>query len=117
MQLTPGTDAALANGLLHVAIQRGLIDRDYIETRTTGFAAVRRIVASWWPDRVERITGVPEQQLVRAAMMLGEAGSAMVMTARGTEQQSRGVDNVHAFINLALAPGSAGPPEQRLTAA
>jgi assimilatory nitrate reductase catalytic subunit len=108
LQLTPGTDAALANGLLHVAVQRGLIDRDYIETRTTGFEAVRRIVASWWPDRVERVTGIPERQLVRAAVALAEAGSAMVMTARGTEQQSHGVDNVHAFINLALALGLPG---------
>src|ERR1700761_2422137 len=59
LQLTPGTDAALANGLLHVAIQRGLIDRDYIAQRTNGFEAVRRVVASWWPDRVERVTGIP----------------------------------------------------------
>ena len=110
LQLTPGTDAALANGLLHVAIQHGLIDRDYIDTRTTGFEAVRRIVASWWPDRVERITGVPERLLVRAAVALGEAGSAIVMTARGTEQQSRGVDNVQALINLALALGLPGRP-------
>ena len=108
LQLTPGTDAALGNGLLHVAIQRGLIDREYIQARTSGFEAVRRIVASWWPDRVERITGVPERQLVRAAVALGEASSAMVMTARGTEQQSHGVDNVHTFINLALALGLPG---------
>ena len=110
LQLTPGTDAALANGLLHVAIQRGLIDRDYIETKTSGFEAVRRIVASWWPDRVERITGVPERQLVQAAVALGEAGNAMIMTARGTEQQRTGVDNVLAFINLALALGLPGRP-------
>ncbi len=110
LQLTPGTDAALANGLLHVAIQHGLIDRGYIDTRTTGFEAVRRVVASWWPDRVERITGVPERLLVRAAVALGEASSAMVMTARGTEQQSRGVDNVQALINLALALGLPGRP-------
>ena len=88
--------------------KRGLIDRKYIEERTSGFEAVRRIVASWWPDRVERITGVPERQLVRAAVALGEATSAMVMTARGTEQQSHGVDNVHTFINLALALGLPG---------
>jgi assimilatory nitrate reductase catalytic subunit len=110
LQLTPGTDAALANGLLHIAIQRGLIDRDYIEARTTGFEAVRRIVASYWPDRVERITGIPERQLVRAAVALGEASSAMIMTARGTEQQSHGVDNVAALINLALALGRPGRP-------
>ena len=110
LQLTPGTDAALANGLLHVAIQRGLIDRDYIEARTSGFESVRRIVASYWPDRVERITGIPERQLVRAAVALADAPSAMILTARGTEQQSRGVDNVTCLINLALAFGRPGRP-------
>ncbi|MGD0102552.1 MAG: molybdopterin oxidoreductase family protein [Rhodopila sp.] len=110
LQLTPGTDAALANGLLHIAIQRGLIDRDYIEARTSGFESVRRIVASYWPDRVERITGIPERQLIRAAVALGEASSAMIMTARGAEQQSHGVDNVAALINLALALGRPGRP-------
>jgi assimilatory nitrate reductase catalytic subunit len=108
LQLTPGTDAALANGLLHVAIQRGLIDREYIGARTTGFERVRRIVASYWPDRVERITGIPERQLVQAAGLLAEAGSAMVLTARGTEQQRTGSDNAAAFINLALALGLPG---------
>jgi assimilatory nitrate reductase catalytic subunit len=110
LQLTPGTDAALANGLLHIAVQRGLIDRDYIETRTTGFESVRRIVASYWPDRVERITGIPERLLVRAALALAEAPSAMILSARGAEQQSRGVDNVAAFINLAMALGRPGRP-------
>ncbi|MBV9653685.1 MAG: molybdopterin oxidoreductase family protein [Acetobacteraceae bacterium] len=110
LQLTPGTDAALANGLLHVAIQRGLIDRAFIEARTAGFEPVRRTVASYWPDRVERITGVPAKQIVAAAAILGEAATAMVLSARGPEQQSRGVDNVHAFINLVLALGKAGKP-------
>nr|WP_294508882.1 molybdopterin oxidoreductase family protein [uncultured Rhodopila sp.] len=110
LQLTPGTDAALANGLLHIALQRGLIDRAYIQARTSGFEAVRRCVASYWPDRVERITGVPERLLVRAAVALGDASSAMVLTARGAEQQSHGVDNVAAFINLTLALGLPGRP-------
>ena len=53
-KLTPGTDAALANGLLHVAIRDRLIDDEFIAARTTGFEEVRRVVASYWPDRVER---------------------------------------------------------------
>lgn len=108
LQLTPGTDAALANGLLHIAIQRGLIDHSYIDARTVGFERVRRSVASYWPDRVERITGVPERLLIRAALALAEAPTAMVLTARGAEQQSHGVDNVLALINLALALGLPG---------
>jgi assimilatory nitrate reductase catalytic subunit len=108
LQLSPGSDTALANGLLHIAVQDGLIDREFIAARTSGFEGVRRVVASYWPDRVERITGVPEAKLRRAAHLLGEARCAMVLTARGAEQQSHGVDNLLAFINLALALGHAG---------
>ena len=112
LQLTPGTDAALANGLLHVALQRKLIDLDFIAGRTAGFERVRRAVATYWPDRVERITGVPAGQIETAAVMLGEAATAMILSGRGTEQQSQGVNNALAFINLALALGHAGRPHR-----
>ena len=110
LQLTPGTDTALANGLLHVAAADGLLDHDFISSRTTGWEGVRRIITSFWPDRVERITGVPTAQIVKAAHLLGEAATGMVLTARGAGQQSKGVDNALAFINLALALGKAGRP-------
>ena len=110
LPLTPGTDAALANGLLHVAVARRLIDPDYIDARTTGWDRVRRAVASYWPDRVERITGVPARDVERAAVLLGEAARALILSGRGTEQQSHGVDNALAFINLALALGLPGRP-------
>ena len=110
LQITPGTDAALANGLLHVAISRRLIDDGFIAARTDGFDRVRRIVASYWPDRVERITGVPARKIEAAAHIWGRRATAMVLTGRGPEQQSHGVDNVLAFINLALALGKAGKP-------
>ena len=48
---------------------------------------------SYWPGRVERITGIPEQKIVQAARILGNARSAMVLTARGAEQQAQGVNN------------------------
>ena len=110
LQLTPGTDLALANGLLHIAAADGLLDHEFIASRTTGWESVRRIIASFWPDRVERITGVPTAQLVKAAHLLGEAGTAMALTARGAGQQSKGTDNTLAFINLMLALGKAGKP-------
>ena len=110
LQITPGADAALANGLLYVAIKEGYIDQGFIDARTSGFDAVRRSVSTYWPDRVERITGIPEKQLFLAARLLGKAASAMILTARGPEQQSTGVNNVLAFINLALALGKAGRP-------
>ncbi len=110
LQLTPGSDGALANGLLHIAIREKLIDEAFIAARTVGFAAVQKSVASYWPDRVERITGVPAASLIQAARLLGKAKNAMIISARGPEQQTRGVDNVIALTNLVLALGQVGKP-------
>jgi assimilatory nitrate reductase catalytic subunit len=110
LQLAPGTDLALANGLLHVAIRDGLIDEEFIEERTSGFEAVRRAVRQYWPERVESMTGVPADHIAETAHMLGEAESAMILTARGAEQHSKGTDTALAFINLALALGKVGRP-------
>ncbi len=104
----PGTDLALANGLLHILVRERMIDRDFIRERTSGFGAVLQAVATYWPDRVERITGVPADDLRRAALMLGQARTAMVLTARGSEQHSNGTETVLSFINLVLALGQAG---------
>ncbi|OBH03716.1 molybdopterin oxidoreductase family protein [Mycobacterium sp. E1747] len=110
LQPVPGTDLALANGMLNVIAREGLIDERYVNERTAGFEAVRRAVRLYWPDRVERITGVPENDIVTAARMLAKADRAMILTARGAEQHSTGTDTVQAFINLALALGLPGRP-------
>jgi assimilatory nitrate reductase catalytic subunit len=110
LQITPGTDLALANGLLYLAIKEGYLDDTFIASRTSGFDLVRRSVARYWPERVERIAGISENQLTQAIQLLGKAATAMILTARGPEQQSKGVDNVLGFINLALALGKAGKP-------
>jgi assimilatory nitrate reductase catalytic subunit len=110
LQLRPGTDAALANGLLHVLVREGLIDKEYIERRTEGFEDALRVSAGYWPELVERTTGVAEASLIEAARMIGTARHPMILTARGPEQQAQGVHNTRAFINLALALGSVGKP-------
>ncbi len=108
LQVTPGTDLALANGLLHIAIAEGHVDEQYVAERTSGFGAVRRVVAGYWPERVERITGVTVAEQRAAMRLLAGAERAMVLTARGAEQHSKGVDTVSALINLALALGLPG---------
>jgi assimilatory nitrate reductase catalytic subunit len=110
LQLTPGTDLALALGLLHIAVAEGHIDESYVESRTTGFEAVRTSLSVWWPERVERLTGVPVARMRQAVSMLAGARRAMVLTGRGAEQHAKGTDTVTAFINLALALGLPGRP-------
>ncbi len=106
--LVPGTDAAVANGLLHILMRDGSLDWAYIRQRTEGFEKLGPTLAKYWPERTERITGVSEAKLTIAARMLAEARSVVILTGRGPEQQAHGVANTLAFINLALALGMPG---------
>ncbi|MGK5629775.1 molybdopterin oxidoreductase family protein [Streptomyces sp. URMC 123] len=106
----PGSDLALALGLLHLIIADGHRDEDFIARRTTGFEEARAAAMAHWPERVERITGVPVAELRRAVELFTSAPDGMVLTARGPEQQSKGTDTVGAWINVCLATGRAGRP-------
>lgn len=106
----PGTDLALALGLLHLVVAEGRVDEEFVRERTAGWEAARAGVMAHWPELVERITGVPVPLLRDAMRMFCGAESGMVLTARGPEQQSKGTDTVGAWINLCLATGRAGRP-------
>jgi assimilatory nitrate reductase catalytic subunit len=110
LQLTPGTDLALANGLLQLAIEEKLIDEPYIAARTEGWEDLKRGVLTSQPAYVERLTGVPIDAQLRAVRLLAQSESSMLLSGRGPEQQSKGADTVTAFINLMLALGKVGKP-------
>jgi assimilatory nitrate reductase catalytic subunit len=109
LQLTPGSDLALANGLLHLAIDERLVDLEYIARRTQGFEDVRRAVMEVHPAHVERLTGVSIDDQLRTVRLLASE-SSMLLSGRGPEQQSKGVDTVLAFTNLMLSLGKVGKP-------
>ncbi|GGX25460.1 nitrite reductase [Streptomyces malachitofuscus] len=106
----PGTDLALALGLLHLVVAEGHTDEEYVRERTVGWEETRASAMAHWPEYVERITGVSVPQLREAVRLFCEPESAMVLTARGPEQQAKGTDTVSAWINLALATGRPGSP-------
>lgn len=106
----PGTDLALALGMLHLVVSQGRVDEEFVRERTNGWDEARAGVMAHWPELVERLTGVPVPHLRAAVEMFCDAESGMVLTARGPEQQSKGTDTVGAWINFALATGRAGRP-------
>lgn len=106
----PGTDLALALGMLHLVVADGRVDEEFVRTRTNGWDEARAGAMAHWPELVERLTGVPVPQLREAVEMFCGAGTGMVLTARGPEQQAKGTDTVGAWINFCLATGRAGRP-------
>ncbi|WP_433016976.1 molybdopterin oxidoreductase family protein [Kribbella sp. CA-294648] len=114
LQATPGTDLALVLALTHVVLQENLADTEYLAERTDDPDGLFRSTAGWWPERAERVTGVPAGTIRQAARVLAAAApvhggkGAFILTGRGAEQQSKGTDTVTACINLALALGLPG---------
>jgi assimilatory nitrate reductase catalytic subunit len=108
LQPVPGTDLALALGVLHLLVAGGAVDEAYVAERTNGWGAVRDSVAAWWPERVERVTGIEAHEVRALAAMLAGSPRVMVLTARGAEQHSTGSDTVLSWINVALALGMVG---------
>lgn len=110
LQQMPGTDIALVNGMLNVILSKGLHNKDFIEAQTEGFEAVAEVVAKYTPESVEKITGVPKDDIVRAAETYASAGAASIAYAMGITQHTVGVGNVQVLANLAMATGNLGKP-------
>lgn len=106
----PGTDVALINGLLNVIITESLVDRNFIDSCTVGFAAVKKSVKDFTPQRVSEITGIPAEMIQAAARMYGQAQRGSIIYAMGITQHTTGTDNVLALANLAMATGNIGKP-------
>lgn len=110
LDLKPGTDLALANGILHLLIENGHTDDEFIRKHTNGFEETKELVKEFTPEHTSLLTGVDVEKIKKAAEIYGKAPNAIVMFARGVEQQEKGVDNVSAYTNMALVTGKIGRP-------
>ncbi len=104
----PGTDVAVFNGLMNVIIAEGLYDKEYVAGRTEGFEALKAVVAKYTPESVEKISGVPAEDLKKAARMYAQAGHASIIYAMGVTQHITGTDNVKSTANLSMLCGNVG---------
>ncbi|MFJ1705048.1 molybdopterin-dependent oxidoreductase [Kitasatospora sp. NPDC088346] len=106
LQIRPGTDLALLNGLLHLLVENGHTDPAFIEEFTEGWEAMPGFLRDYPPARVAEITGIPEADLRRAAQWIGEAGEWMSCWTMGLNQSTHGTWNTNALVNLHLATGA-----------
>ncbi len=110
LPVRPGRDIALFNGILHLMIENGWIDRKFVETHTTGFDEVAAHVKEWPPRRTAEATGIAERAIRQAAEWWGTAETSFLLHSRGIEHSSHGVQNVLGAINIVLASGRIGRP-------
>ncbi len=119
----PGTDVALLNGMAKVILDEGLADREFVANRTEGFEEWAEVVDKYTPEHVEKVTGVPADDIRRAARMyanpancpLGQGGfegipGSCLIWGMGITQHTAGTANAHGLLNLALVSGQIGKP-------
>lgn len=106
LPIKPGTDLALLNGLLHLLIENGHTDADFISRYTDGWGAMPAFLQAYTPASVAAITGLCEADIRQAAQWIGEAGEWMSCWTMGLNQSTHGTWNTNALCNLHLATGA-----------
>ncbi len=110
LKIAPGTDLALLNGLLHLIVENGHTDDEFIAEFTEGWEAMPSFLQQFTPDKVSEITGVPAEDIRTAARWIGEAGNWMSCWTMGLNQSTHGTWNTNAICNLHLATGAICKP-------
>ncbi|MGE3390965.1 MAG: molybdopterin-dependent oxidoreductase, partial [Gammaproteobacteria bacterium] len=110
LQFRPDTDVPMLNSLMHVIIEEGLQNDDYIARHTEGFDALKRAVADYSPDRVARVCGIDAETLRTVARTYATSRGSMIFWGMGVSQHVHGTDNARCLISLALLTGQIGRP-------
>ena len=110
LAITPGTDLALMNSLMHVILAEGLEDRAYIDAHTNGIEAVEACVKDYDPITASKICGISEDSIRQVARLYAKAGAAMSIWTMGINQSTHGSDGVVGINSLNLITGNIGKP-------
>ena len=110
MQFKPDTDVALLNSMLHVIIEDGLTDDEFINNRTTDFEALKANVADFSPEKMESVTGIPAATVREVSHLFATSKGSMIFWGMGVSQHIHGTDNARCLIALSMITGQIGRP-------
>jgi anaerobic selenocysteine-containing dehydrogenase len=108
LPLKPRSDLALLNGIAYILIRYNLVDRDYVENHTAGFAELEHFLEAYTPERVAEITGLSQETIFKAALLYGRAKAGFIGWTMGVNHSTLGTATVNAICNLALLTGHVG---------
>ena len=108
MQFKPGGDVSMLNAMLHVIINEGLHNEEYIEKYTEGFEALRENLKDFSPEAMEPVCGIPAETLRKVARWYATSPAAIIFWGMGVSQHVHGTDNARCLIQLALVTGQVG---------
>ncbi|AJG23778.1 formate dehydrogenase subunit alpha [Cupriavidus basilensis] len=110
LQFEPDTDVALLNAMMHVIVAEGLVDQDFIASRTIGYEELQRNVAAYSPELMAPVCGIDADTIRYVARLYASSKASMILWGMGISQHIHGTDNARCLIALALMTGQIGRP-------
>ncbi len=108
--IRPGTDGALAHGIIREMINRDLYDKDFVSKWTHGFSELSLYVQDFTPERVEEITGVPATAVVDLAEAISSSKACSILMYTGLEYSNGGVQSIRAVLSIQALAGQIDNP-------
>ncbi|MFZ9151670.1 MAG: formate dehydrogenase subunit alpha, partial [Burkholderiales bacterium] len=110
LQFKPDTDVALLNAMMHVIVHEGLVDEDFIKSRTIGYEDLKKNVEGYSPEAMAPLCGIPAETIKEVARLYATSKASMILWGMGISQHIHGTDNARCLIALCLMTGQIGKP-------
>ena len=110
LQFRPGADVAMLNAIMHVIVEEGLADEQYIAAYTENFEAMKEHLKGFPPEKMAALCGIDADTLREVARAFATAKAGMIFWGMGVSQHIHGTDNSRCLISLALMTGQVGRP-------
>ncbi|MES9826033.1 MAG: formate dehydrogenase subunit alpha [Candidatus Thiodiazotropha endolucinida] len=110
LQFKPDTDVALLNAIMHAVIEQGLVDKEFVHNRTSGYEVLEEHLSSFTPEAMEHVCGIDAGTIREVARLYASSKASIIFWGMGVSQHVHGTDNARALISLALMTGQIGRP-------
>ena len=110
IEFKPGQDVSLINAMIHTIIEEDLIDQQYVQAQTEGFAELKEKIKQFSPEKMEAVCGIDAEKIREIARLYANSGASIIFWGMGVSQHVHGTDNARALISLAMITGQVGRP-------
>ena len=110
LQFKPGRDVALLNAMLHVIVDEGMVDIQYVQAHTEGYEGLKAKVKDFSPEAMEPVCGIPAATIREVARLYARSERSLIFWGMGISQHTHGTDNARCLIALVLVTGQIGRP-------
>ena len=110
LQFKSGSDVAMLNAIMHVIVEEGLYDKQYIQSHTEGFEKIKKHLKDFSPEKMEAVCGIAAGELRTVARKYATSGRSIIFWGMGVSQSTHGTDNARCLISLVLMTGHTGRP-------